>query len=863
MTSGGAIYGIEAIINITNSSFINNRSTYFSSTNGAPRGGAIGLEESILNVSGSYFYNNVANSHPSIGSSSGGAIDGFSDCELNISNSHFENNSATTFLPSLRNGGGAIYNSTGLEHFSNTIFSGNNTSTTGLGGQILLSKSISYTLDTAVIDGCTFTNGSAAIGGSIYVNGDKLNIVKIDNSTFNSNSARVGGAIFTKVSMLLSNNLFYNNTADSAGGAIYNNGHLKLVNATIANNNANIVGSAIYNVNANSDISNSIIWGNKNMAISNDGGAFTAASYSLIQGFNANATNHILAGTTNPLFIDTALNDFRLLSSSPCINAGNIDSIPSGILTDIVGNPRVYGGAIDLGAYEFFFSIPIVRLGNDTAICIGDSIRLDAGNEGSTYLWNTNQTSRSIEVSTPGTYYVTVSNIEGTSADTIIISTNSLPVIALGNDTNFCVGNSLLLDARNTGATYSWNTNQTSQTLRVDTSGLYIVNVIDVNGCANSDSIGIVVNPLPIVHLGNDTSICTGQTLQLNAQNSGSSFIWNTGDTTSSIIVDTAGMYAVTVTNMNNCSNSDTLLLSINSLPIVDLGVDTTICEGTTLTLNAGNQGALFLWNTGANTQSITIDTAGLYSVVVTNSNHCSQRDTLSLSVNPKPILNLGNDTSFCDNSVLLLNAGSAGDTIIWNTGARTQSIAVDTSGIYSVTIIAANGCSNTDSIAVTVDEAPIVNLGNDTTVFLGNTITLNAGSSGASYLWNTGAHTRSINVSQTGTYSVSVLSAINFCYGTDTIVVTFIEDNTSIGNPTKAEAQIKVFPNPAQDYIQIQLNLELLKNKEIVIVDVSGRIVKSLLVDKEMIVIDISELTSGNYIINVANGASVKFVKK
>jgi|GEM_PF-1611967 len=851
-TYGGAIYGKDATINISNTAFVSNSLGSNRSTSGY-YGGAIFVEESILNVVGSSFSNNEAVRN----GANGGAICGFRSV-MHISNSLFENNKAAIQPVSGNPGGGAIYNGFGSEHLINNTFVGNTTN--GIGGHIYILKSEYSNPDSTLLDGNTFSNGSARLGGSIYLEGASL--ARVYNAVFNNNSAFQGGAIYAQSNLLLTNTLFCGNTADSSGAAIHNKRKVKMINTTISKNKANIVGSAVFNVNANTNVVNSIIWGNANTAIFNDGSSLTTASYSLVQGFNVHPANHILAGTTNPLFVDTASNDFRLTSISPCVNAGNVDSISTGTLTDLDNNTRIYGSSVDLGAYEHFFATPIVQLGNDTAICIGDSLRLDAGNPGSDYLWSNSQTSKYLVVTTPGTYYVRVSNIEGVSFDTIVITTKSLPIVALGNDTSFCKGNALVLNANNTGATFLWNTNQTSQTISVDTSGLYIVKVKAANGCVNFDSVNIVVHQLPVVNIGNDTGICIGNSIQFNAQNAGSTILWNTGAVTSTITTDTAGMYIVAVTDSNNCTNSDTVILTINALPVVNLGNDTIICANNWVTLEAGNLGERVWWSTGERGVSIYVRVTSTVSVEVTGVNNCIQRDTISIIVSAKPQVDLGRNTEICSNDDFVLNAGNSVDSFIWNTGATSRSIRVDTTGIYSVTVIDSNGCTNADTVSVRVNQAPIVNLGNDTTAIVGKIVTLNAGNGGASYVWSTGARIQQIGVTQSGTYSVSVTNAVG-CIGRDTIVVTFINDNTSIDNPTVVKNQIKLYPNPANTYLTIKLNLELYKDKEAVITDILGREVKRFIIKDELTSIDVTDLTNGNYIVNIANSTALKFVKK
>jgi len=118
--------------------------------------------------------------------------------------------------------------------------------------------------------------------------------------------------------------------------------------------------------------------------------------------------------------------------------------------------------------------------------------------------------------------------------------------------------------------------------------------------------------------------------------------------------------------------------------------------------------------------------------------------------------VSLGNDTSICGSTSLTLNAGNTGSSYMWSTGATTQTLSVNTSGDYSVTV-SNNGCSAIDTINVNYTEAPLVSLGNDTSLCGQPLITINAGNLGCSYLWSTNATTQTIDVAASGNYAVSV----------------------------------------------------------------------------------------------------------
>ena len=162
---------------------------------------------------------------------------------------------------------------------------------------------------------------------------------------------------------------------------------------------------------------------------------------------------------------------------------------------------------------------------------------------------------------------------------------------------------------------------------------------------------------------------------------------------------------------LNGCANEP-----LGCFLAIDLGNDTTFCDGQSLVLNAGSfpGGATYLWQDGSTAQTFLVDTTGLYYVSVTDTAGCSGIDSINITVNPVPVVNLGNDTAFCAGNSLILNAGNAGATYVWQNGVTApyfnQTFTANTTGTYYVTASFGN-CTDTDSITVTVNTIVTTNL--------------------------------------------------------------------------------------------------------------------------------------------------------
>jgi hypothetical protein len=210
------------------------------------------------------------------------------------------------------------------------------------------------------------------------------------------------------------------------------------------------------------------------------------------------------------------------------------------------------------------------------------------------------------------------------------------------------------------------------------------------------------------------------------------------------------------------------VIASVRPIPVVNIGNDTTICPGITYTMNAGNAGATYLWNTNATTQSITANTAGNYSVLV-SLNGCNNSDARVITAGIVPQNNLAATLDLCEGDVATLNAGNSGSSFLWTPGgATTQTVNITTGGIKSVAIKSTTGCIINSSTNVTLRPLPVINLGNDTSICEGASITLDAGNPSNSYAWTPGgATTQTILASDSGTYEVTVTTAFN-CESTD-----------------------------------------------------------------------------------------------
>lgn len=231
-------------------------------------------------------------------------------------------------------------------------------------------------------------------------------------------------------------------------------------------------------------------------------------------------------------------------------------------------------------------------------------------------------------------------------------------------------------------------------------------------------------------------------------------------------------MVKLIVYNFLGCRvQADTIIKQVNvGITPPSLGPDTTICEGQLIILNAKVNGAnSYLWNSGADTETIQVSLPGLYWCEVTIG-ACKIRDSIRIYNKPYPIVNLGNDFEMCRGNAVILNAFNSGANYVWQDGSTQSEFNVTNAGIYYVSANL-NGCIKKDSVNVSVLNKPLFTLGADRTICNNETIQLQPLTDPDwTLLWNTGSAASSININATGTYS---LQATNRCGSTsDAIVV-------------------------------------------------------------------------------------------
>lgn len=352
-------------------------------------------------------------------------------------------------------------------------------------------------------------------------------------------------------------------------------------------------------------------------------------------------------------------------------------------------------------------------------------------------------------------------------------------------------------------ATYTWSapagtviTNgqgTTQVTIAFDnsvTSGNITVYGSNANCTGASSTLPITVLATPNIPFTSDVQGCSGTPIVLPGSPSGGS--WSVANPYSG----PSTTFYYTVTNSSTgCSASSWMAgglsnnITVYSLPTPSINGNTSICQGSSTTLNAGSGYSSYIWSTGATTQTISVSTGGTYTVTVTNAAGCQGSDQVNVTVNPNPTPSISGNTPFCQGNSAILDAGSGYSSYSWSTGASTQTINVSTANTFTVTVTNVTGCIGSTSTSTTVNPLPSASTtpsGTVTTCNSSQTLTANSGA-GLSYQWrfngsNIGGATGiSYNATASGNYDVvvtqsgcsSASTSVSVTLGTGSPVIT------------------------------------------------------------------------------------------
>lgn len=435
---------------------------------------------------------------------------------------------------------------------------------------------------------------------------------------------------------------------------------------------------------------------------------------------------------------------------------------------------------------------PTLTMNNKiVGICAGSNSTLvgtaTGGTGNYTYAWSgkASGNNNSFIATSDGLHILQVTDSKGCKdIDTVRVNYSAALPVNLLNDT-ICAGDSVVISSGYIGAGYSylWNTGETTTSITAKKSALYSVTVNN-NGCSGTGSMNLLHHSKPIVNLGTDKNICSGNTITIDAGNGFSSYSWNgQAQNSSSYSTSLGGIYVVEVSDMNACKARDTINITVIEKPSPSLLNDVELCVGGShnfdvSSYNNGNGPYAYKWHNNSTTSKYTINDAANNSVVfvdITDKYGCVGRDGALIKI--KNSLNVqisSSDSVFCEGEVATLSSNFAQNNAYdfsWSTGEKNATINITNNGKVNLTVKDPDGCEGSDEISLLFLPMPKINaIADSIEICEGESVILDALNSGFNFFWNTKQTSQSIEVNKAGNYSVKISK--DKCSSTANIVV-------------------------------------------------------------------------------------------
>lgn len=581
----------------------------------------------------------------------------------------------------------------------------------------------------------------------------------------------------------------------------------------------------------------------------------------------ASATISANANPSNSTYQWSGPNSFTSPNSNPTVNAAG-----TYIVTATATNGCKSTSSVTVTEDK---GVPNVSVTGATTLCSGKNSTLSLSGIYQSNVWSTSATTQIISVSSPGTYSVTATGANGCSK--AISSTVALapqPIVTVKNDTLTCAKSSVKLNASTTSslATKLWsgpnNFSDTSLTPTVSNIGTYTLTATTNLGCSAQFPVTIYkAQNIPQVIINGAPIICQGTVAILEATPNLGTYQWSNNTTNNTLITNQAGTYSVTVTNPQGCKSSASTTVVVSTIPNVQVA-DLKACEGANVQLKAvltvPDSSVTYAWtsNNGytstsqtANLQNIMPGNAGKYYVLASNVNGCVGKDTATLLISPKMTTTLSAKVA-CDSTatvtasilggIMPLAYSWSGSSIVSNPAF------IKAPANVTLTVTDAYGCKSNNAPAFVLIAPTPITLSAVVTKQPSNNptgggiaLTVKGGASPYKYAWSDGSTQKDLTNVKAGKYCVTITDANN-CSKFECFEIKTESVGTEDWNLAQA---IRIFPNPSNDYLSIEVKNDVLIQK-IQLFDDKGKLIETF--EKDVRRIDLSNLPSAVYFLKL-----------
>ena len=407
------------------------------------------------------------------------------------------------------------------------------------------------------------------------------------------------------------------------------------------------------------------------------------------------------------------------------------------------------------------------------------------------FLWNTGATTNQISQLGAGTYTVTVTDVNGCTAiasaslvqqsGAISASVSNVSMVSCFGGNN---GSAEVIPQGGTAPfSYVWSNGESTSVASNLAAGIFTVTVSDVNGCSALQNINITEPALeltPMVTYLNHVQCYNGNNGSVTVLNDGGTapyfYLWSDGSTSSALNAITAGIYSVTVTDANGCTDTLSVMINEPETPMAislqqlqHLTCGQTAGGSISVTASGGTGALSYLWSNGNTSASLSNLQAGSYTLTVTDINGCMMQSVYNItgssgtvvinSVNLQHVLCFNMSNGYIDLSA----SGDGPLTYQWSNGFTSEDLQNLQAGSYIVTITDVNGCTEMASYTVNQPSAPLIPLLSitDSIACFGELadveVTANGGTSPYQYQWSNGSSSNILNDASAGIYTVTV----------------------------------------------------------------------------------------------------------
>jgi gliding motility-associated-like protein len=278
------------------------------------------------------------------------------------------------------------------------------------------------------------------------------------------------------------------------------------------------------------------------------------------------------------------------------------------------------------------------------------------------------------------------------------------------------------------------------------------------------DSVIVTVSPALLHYtLGNDTTLCPGDSLILRPTGKYDVYLWQDNSSSDSLVVRSAGTYSCMVTDSCGNQKTDEVIIGYHNPWTPTFPALVTKCPADTVLLPETTGLHLVSWSPADQITTMSSGQFGAfartntdYKLTALDQNECAVKADWLLSVWPTPVIHLGRDTTICPEGMAVLSAPAGFGSYLWSTGAVNSEIEVNPAGNYWVIATDSHGCSAADTISVNHFADPQPKITGNNWICIGQTTELDAGDF-SSYLWLDGSQNRRLSVTDTGYFHVTV----------------------------------------------------------------------------------------------------------